>query len=1135
MFTLLKKSVFSRVAVALSILAILVLMPVSLLAQTNTADVVGTVTDPTGAVLPNATVTITNTGTEIARTMQTNVTGDYTFTRLQVGTYKVAVEAQGFKAFVASSLTLGAGDRARVDAKLEIGQLSETVEVEASSAAALHTDSATVSNLITEQSVQEVPLNGRNFFNLVFLSPGVTEGAPNALGDAAKMDDSRMTSYTFAHGQSNTDNNNMIDGMDNNERNNGTIGVRPSIDAIQEVKILTGLYPAEIGRAQGAVIEVITKSGTNAFHGSAYEYLRNDIFDAWGFFDIQKPVLRQNQFGGSLGGPIIKDKTFFFGDGEFFRSARSETQNSQVPPAAAHDDLSGYYGVPESQIDPVAANLFQLFPRPNVEGNPNYNYSSRVVDSQDSDVFDVRIDEHATEKDSIFGRYSYNDVTTVYAGQYPDQMVKTTSGSREMNPGGSNTNYQRQQHFALNYLHTFQPTLLMELKASYMRSATQYLANSGLTAATEMGFPCTPESCINIDIAETGLPSISISTGFGPGLSLGNSPWTPLRLFNNTFQYSGSVTYIRGSHSIKFGMSLVRRQTYRVQPQGTQTGSFSFQNANPSLSIVDFVKGVSSNSGRARDLSGKSYRTWEPSGYVQDDWRVTNWLTLNLGVRYEIYTPLVDSRGFLSNFDPNVGLLVSPILTGIQNSSPTGNVETDYSNIAPRIGFAATLGKGVVLRGGFGMTYFPNTTGNSASMRNAPFEYSYSCGTVGTMGPVFPCQGIFAADAMGNAKLSAGLPPGSFDLALATDPSNYSKGFGLQATELHLRTAYLEQFSLQLEKEIAGNVLSVGWIMDLGRHQQVVNNSNKQPNSSAPFPYPSLPRVTINEVKGAGTSNYSAMQLSFLRRYSKGLTVNANYMWSHLIDNKMRQFNASICVMPGCLVDNVNNPDQPIVVNGWQQYDRGNGDLDVRHKISGMVNYQLPFGKSMQNVAGAIIKDWALNGAVMYQSGMPFTVMQSLVPPQSGLPGGGGPGGGERPNMIGPWKPEKQTIEQWFNPKAFKLNTFGTFGNEMRNQLTGPMQVRLDLSLSREFMLHEQLRLQFRAECFNVTNTPLFGMPSSNIGSYDEEGYPSGAASGGPPGVPGGMGGAGNLGAITSTSNQGYTPREFQFALKLLF
>jgi hypothetical protein len=500
------------------------------------------------------------------------------------------------------------------------------------------------------------------------------------------------------------------------------------------------------------------------------------------------------------------------------------------------------------------------------------------------------------------------------------------------------------------------------------------------------------------------------------------------------------------------------------------------------------------------------------------------------------YTPLVDSRGFLTNFDPNVKLLVSPILTGIQNSSPTGNVQTDYSNVAPRIGFAATLGQGFVIRGGFGITYFPNTTGNSASMRNAPFEYAYSCGTVGQMGgPAFPCQGIFAADALGNAKLSAGLPRGSFDLTLATDPANYRKGFGLQQIELNLHSAYLEQYSLQVEKEVAGNVLSVGWLMDLGRHQQVVNNSNKQPYAGAPVLYPTLPGVTINEVKGAATSNFSALQLTFLRRYNKGLTVNANYVWSHLIDNKMRMFNASICVMPGCLMDNVNDPSKPIVVNGWQEYDRGNGDLDVRHKISGMVNYQLPFGRDLQGVAGAVIKSWALNSAVTYQSGMPFTVMQSLIPQRSGLPGGGGPGGGERPNLIGDWKPENQTIQQWFDPKAFKLNSAGTFGNEMRNQLTGPMQVRLDLSLTKEFMVREPLRLQFRAECFNATNTPLFGLPSSTIGSYDAQGYPLGAAGGGPPGVPGGAGGAGNLGAITSTSNQGYTPREFQFALKLLF
>jgi hypothetical protein len=472
-------------------------------AQVDTGDIVGTVTDAGGAVIPQATVSVTNVATGITAKAQTDEAGNYTFTLLQVGGYTVDVQAAGFKRFSSKGLVIAAADRARVDAHLEIGETTQTVTVEAATPA-LQSDSSTVGTLLTTQAVEDLPLNGRNVINLVTLSAGVTQGMQNSFSSGTRPDDRRPTSSFSANGSSDVVNNNMIDGVDNNERIIGTIGVRPSIDAIQEVKVQTSLYTAEVGRSAGAVVDLITKSGGNAFHGSVYEFLRNDILDARSFFAPAsagaKPELRQNQFGGSVGGPIRKNKTFFFGDYEGFRQIKGETFSGQVPTLAEQNSVTSGNGldltdingpvIPAKCFDPVGLALFKMYPKPtssNVTGN---NYTRSPGRTQFGTTFDGRVDQHINDRNNLWGRYSFNDFTTftptllpAVGGIYPGDAY----GPGYSFPG---TAKERRQDIVVVYTRTITQNLVLELKAAYLRSAINSGAlNSGTGIAEKLGSP----------------------------------------------------------------------------------------------------------------------------------------------------------------------------------------------------------------------------------------------------------------------------------------------------------------------------------------------------------------------------------------------------------------------------------------------------------------------------------------------------------------------------------------------------------------------------------------------------------------------------------------------------------------------
>jgi hypothetical protein len=779
-----------RAARQLSLLSyviyVVLLSNIALKAQLTTADINGTVYDSSGAVLPNASVTLTNQSTHQARQGNSNTAGQYAFTFLLPGNYSVKVEAQGFTTFT-SSVVISAGDRARVDASLKPGQTSETVEV-TSPSPLLQTETSTVANTVPEQHVENLPLNTRNLTTLVTMVPGANEAASvDGLSSGQRPDDRRQTSAFSVNGQDVELNNEMIDGTDNNERIIGTIGVKPSLDAIQEVNVETNNYTAESGRTPGGLVSVVTKGGTNNFHGSLYEFFHNDVFNARNPFNpspqFKQSEFRQNDFGGSIGGPIIKDRTFFFFAYEGFRQVAGVHNpiTSTVPTAA--EQARGPAGIVAADpatnglpINPIAANLFKLFPVPNT-GAPGQSTNNFIFDpnkTQSSTTFDGRVDHRFSNYDFFYARFTSNNVSSVIPTSLPNVTINGVS----INPGNGQFGFagpakDKAYNGQLNYTHAFNTHLLLELKAAYTRiDNVSNSPNSGTNAATAVGFP----NNINFGpLASSGLPLINIA-GFAP---LGDSNFVPIVDLSNTFQYNGAVSYTRGTHNLKFGASLIRRQAQNQQSNnGVGNINFGLPEDGGSASLnnlATFLTGAFTGEGRNTDLFTPNYRSWEPGFYAQDSWKARPWLTINYGLRYDIYTPFTEADGRISNFDPVTNTLLVPghelaVLntqgidtTGIVASSNTVGLNTTYSNFEPRVGFAATLGHEMVLRGGFGMASFPGNYTSNASLKNAPFNGVYTPNVNGQ-----GCQSTLATQIETTSTGSSTLPSRQMGLGQTT-------------------------------------------------------------------------------------------------------------------------------------------------------------------------------------------------------------------------------------------------------------------------------------------------------------------------------------------------------------------------------
>jgi hypothetical protein len=1108
-------------------------------AQVDTADIVGTVTDPSGAAVTNATVTAASLTTGITQKAAVNNTGGFEFTLLQVGAYKLTVQAAGFKNY-STQVTLAAGDRARVNAQLVLGQATETVTVEATTPA-LQTDESTIGTLLTSQATQDLPLNGRNVTSLITLAAGVTGGLPNALASGTRPDDRRQSAAFAANGQSDQYNNMMIDGMDNNERFIGGVGVRPSIDAIEEVRVLTNLYSAEISRSMGGVVDLLSKSGGNKFHGTVYEFVRNDKFDAKDYFAASgpKPELRQNQFGGSVGGPIWKQKTFFFFDYEDFRKISGVTADSTVPTLYEEQNPGDFSdlgpGCPNLTTnagwkpDTIGLNYFKLFPAPTPglnatpPGNcaaPSGNFSYTAGAKQMVSTYDAKVDHRFSSKDSAYARYTYNDTNAFE----PPPLPTTKVAGITVNPGAGpwNNNFpgpatDQEHSIMLGYTHLLSSNLIVELKAQYMRlDNISNPINVGTDAATAFGFPSGSSAyAINLpnDLVSSGLPNIQFSVqGYS---ALGDADYVPLHDQNNSFHYTESISWIKGTHSFKFGAGIIRRQG--TQAQSAHPRGYAQINSNdPTLpgagnDLAVLLSGLTTTTARSYSIQTPEWRAWEPSAFAQDNWHVMPKLTLNLGVRYDIFTPFTAANNAFDYFDLTQDLLYGPGLPNSQGSNATGGVKTDYSNVSPRIGLAYEVKPDTVIRAGYGISYMPANSLNSGGYTNAPFSFNVACGD--TNSPINSPTACVAplGGTSGSWYMAGGLPIPSADMSLVTNSANYINEGTIFSMDPSIKNMYLQQFSLNVEKDFFhGNVATISYVGNRGSRIPELIPINQQAYAGGAYPLSTLPGVIIDDRESVGSSSYDALQASVERRLKSGLAYDVNYTWSHGLTDVtgIGEGNAATSCIGQCHVDN--GSGQSVNYNSFYQYDQGNSDLDTRHRIALSMTYDLPFGKTVTGPAAYAVKGWTVNSIYYAQTGNPNTIASSVNP--SGLPVG------ERPNKVAGTSGFHKSISEWYDVTQFTLPGTNLLGNAHRNSVFGPGTQALSFSVFKYIPIYESVKLQFRAEAFNTFNTPSFSQPGGTV-SFDANG----------------VGQIGNgAGAITSTPASA-SPRQLQLALKLIF
>jgi len=1098
------------------------------LAQVESAKVVGAVRDGTGAAIAGAKVTVTNADTNVKRAVSADAGGEYVVTELKPGTYTLVAEHEGFKKAEQTPIKLDVNQVARVDFTLSVGSINETVTVTASEPL-VESETSSIGQVIDQSRVHELPLNGRNFMQLAYLSPGVNKG-PASTGSTGNVqqgdipEDERGNGSIQVNGLWATNNNYLLNGFDNNEQQIGFELIEPPIDAIQEFKVQTNNFGADIGKG-GAVVNVVTKSGGNRFHGSAFEFLRNSFMDAKNYFDDPTqpiPSFKRNEFGGSFGGPIIRDRTFFFVDYQGRRIRTSDTFLSPVPdPAETHGDFSDllvgsnpiqifdpatglqFMGnnntspnvIPSCPsptggtcLDPAAQNVAALFPAPNVPPSQGFLFRFNPVDSNNQDSFDVRVDHQVTGKNSFFGVFNYGNVDD----RKPDPFPGTAGG------GSFTGNINNKALMAgISDVHMFSPTRINEFKIGY----TRYQVNArpffgGQNLASQLGIPGINDPN---NPATGGLPNMMIS-----GLSsLGNGDWFPEVLHENNYQLLDSFNYIHGRHSIKIGGDLRRRhhgffQTQNVRGDLSFDGQFTSPSfPNVAVPFADFLIGYVQNLFRDDQTGTYGMRWWELGTYVMDDYRVSNKLTLNLGLRYDIYTPMVEDRDRIANFDFQTGLFVAPKVTpGIGR---TAGVVTNWKNFSPRIGFAYSLGNDnkTAVRGGYGIFFDMQADQNDTELAYNPVPGVYGSQSL-TSAPGTPPAMI----------LSQGPPPIAF-----SDISNPSGR--ASAAFFHNPTTYIEEWNLNIERQfVHDTVLQVGYVGTRGVHLTYLRNLNQAlapnwtnfagPTGNEGRPYVNtVPNIAAIRTEGHDISLINhGLQVRFEKRSSHGWSMLNSYTYQHTIGQ------ATESETPNSDVEPQNTYDM--------RAERGNVAPDFRHQFSSAWSYELPFGPGQRFLRSSgparwITGGWQMNAIISLYSGQAITPQLSFDPTNTGSGGArpdvigdpynfsnasvgfnGGQNGGSTPGCA---NATHQTINCWYNPTAFAIPAIAPgqlvpppgvsaatmFGNSRRGSLRGPAFYNTDFSIFKDFKFAEKATLQLRGEIFNIFNTPQFALPNPQV------------------------------------------------------
>ncbi len=1072
----------------------------------------GNVSDSTGAVIPGAQVEVQNQGTSEVRSVRTDGAGHFTVPLLPIGIYSVSVSEPGFQEVTIKDATLEVQQNMVVAIKMNAASVTNQVEVMSDeSQAQLQTADATLGQVIHADQVAQLPLNGRDFVQLALLSPGTSRGEQP--GDFLNGGNSSEVSFRGSvslsvQGMRENANDWRLDGVDDNELTAGGVGFLPQIDAIQEFSVLTFNYSAQYGSRAGSTVLVSTKSGTNKFHGSAFEFLRNDALDARNYFDPpKKGKYIQNEFGFSLGGPIFRDKTFFFGDFQSNRIRQGLPILSQVPTA---DQRNGIFtGTPifdpssthvvnaaTGQLarnefandiittpDPIGQAILNLYPLPNGSYVGGYNYLANPVKTLNDNQFDVRIDHQFRAADHLFARFSWDDAQQFIPSGLPGFGAANAYASTQ-------TFRTHSRNVAISETHVFSQNVVNQLTAGYNRDFNYITSfGDGSSESAKLGIPGANLGAY----PSSGLTEMNIS-GINP---IGDRGYSPFQGGTNIFHDWDNLEIIHGAHALNLGFD------FRAMQENTLgdfffAGSFSFDpnftgqfcgvtsstcSSNNSFvsgsGLASILLGLPTSGQRSDELDGylRGRRWKEYRGYAEDKWTVTPKLTLNLGVAYGVTTPLSESANRFANFD----FLTGKLSVAGQNSDKNVGIQYDYSNIEPRFGFSYSPlnWTKTVLRGGYGIFHDVSAqSGAGGLQQNPPFVNEY---------------GFFSDNITPVRTLATGFP----DNSQRQDPATYTGN--LTAEDVKYKQGLIQQYNVNIQQELpSSTILTVAYAASHGTRllDKGINLNTAPPgpgfNDAARRPYPQY--NTISGFTSHGWVNYRSLQVKAERRATQGLYLLASYTYSKTLTNGMTS-------------DTISDPGVPYYpLVPFPNADKGLGTTDLRNNFTLSFLYAFPFGAGqrfgahLNRASDALLGGWQSNAIVSAHSGFPLGMQEDVNNSGTGII--------TRPDLVcDPNLGSKATVNEWFNTACYQPPAAGLLGNASRTFGYGPRQTNVDFSLFKSFRIYEKQSLEFRSEFFNIFNHTQFATPDQFQGDP-------------------------TYGAISATVNNN---RQIQFALKYLF
>ncbi len=1113
-----------------AVVCVLTLSAGTLVYGQATGSISGTVTDVSGSAAAGAKVTVTAPATGLSRSSVADDKGEYVIPLLNATTYNVQAELQGFQTSQVQDVRLQVDEHRELDFKLTPATVQTSVEVTAA-AVAIQTSDATLGQVITSQQVNDLPLNGRDFVQLATLTPGVTqETNPNSFFNGGPSSEAAARgSFSLSVGGSRANSTDwLLDGNDNNELTSGAIAILSSIDAIQEFKVLTYNYSAEWGTRGGPTVLVTTKSGSDQFHGTIYEFFRNTALDARSFFASSTEKFNLNQFGGAIGGPIKKDKTFFFADyeqkyqrhgipftglvptaamrnGDFTNNAFGQPNTTQLTNIFASTPGTPFMCngagvplpvtngnqpagtpcnvIPQSVFDAVGQKLINLYPLPNAN-NPalGYNFVSEPVRKLDEGKFDVRLDENFSTNDTMFARFSYDQATSYVPGGAPGFAEQ---GAFASNQGIAN----HARNAVISETHLFSPSTINQFTAGYNR-IFDYITSQGTGScyAATLGIPGA-----NLGGNSCGLTSVSMSSYW----SLGDRGFTPFVGGTNVWSYADSLDLVRGSHELRVGGEFRANQLNTVAvgfPNGFWVVVGLSGDAAADLLTGVYVYGAHDQE-FGGGVTGRRWKLYRP--YVEDTWRVSPSLTLNLGLAWAMVTPISEVANRQSNFNPANG----EFLVAGQNANKYAGVSMDWTALEPRLGAAwKPFGNSTVFRGGYAIFHDSSWNQGAQGLWQNPPYYGES----DNFGTSLMAQGFETFTSPPN--------PADFTGTIWSQNTNFKQG-------------RIQQFNVNVERQIPGNiVLTAGYAGSRASHILVSGNNINVASPDAcgsvsgytlgcgpggaafAGPYPAFPFSAISSIFDAGRAHYNSLQIKAETKSARaGLYALISYTYARAYDTGYSDGLGSIIGATYFPLPN------------WQNLDWGLSQINVNHNFTGSVIYELPWGKgrhwgnNWNTATNMILGGWETTVIEHATSGFPIFPIDTNVSGVNLLNANGSTL--IRPNMTCNPALSHPSLSEWFNTACFSQPASGELGNAPRTlSVAGPDFVNTDFSVVKHFMPRENMRLDFRTEVFNLFNHPQFGAP----------GYQGSGADFNSP----------TFASVNYTVNN---PRLFQFALKLAF